>query len=58
MPAFASSTKRKERIDICRICEYGRKFRVGEAELYSCKKCHCSPLKPFFEASQCPLGKW
>jgi hypothetical protein len=58
MTVYATAQKRMERIAICKVCVHRKPVQWGQLELYACNKCSCSPLKPFYEGSICPIGKW
>ena len=46
-------TDTKERMDICRRCEFFNPL------ILQCKKCGCIlPAKVRFRGQDCPIGKW
>lgn len=52
-PVFASEEKQKERLDVCKTCDY---YSVRH---HRCKHCGCYlKHKVKFEVSECPIQKW
>jgi hypothetical protein len=50
---FVSEEKQKERLDICKMCEY---YSLRQNR---CRQCGCyMNAKVKFTASQCPIQKW
>lgn len=51
-PVFVSEDKQKERMEICKQCDYYSNQK-------RCKKCGCFlSHKVLFEVSKCPINKW